>query len=260
MDIDCLAVIPARFSSSRLPGKPLKEIGGKTLIQRVWERASQAKCFSRIIVASDDQRILEHARQFGAEAMTTGSSCLTGSDRVAEVAERLQGQGQAPSLIANVQGDMPFINPRVIESTVEVLRGAPATVGMSTVATPILDQDEFTRNSTVKVALGTDNRALYFSRSPIPCWRDKAVDFEATQENPFGFRHMGLYVFRPPVLAEMARHKQTFTEIREGLEQLRALANGVEIRVHIARREDLVDQIEVDTPDDLAHAIEIAAR
>lgn len=254
----CLAVIPARIKSSRLPGKPLKDICGKSLVQRVWEQASKAARISKVVVASDDQKIIDLALGFGAKALLTGAEHETGTDRVAEVARRLESAGEKFDLIVNAQGDLPFINPKVIDEVVTQLESAPASTGMSTVATPIVALDEFERNSSVKVALGLDNHALYFSRAPIPNWRDRPTDFFASDDCPYGYKHIGLYVFRAKVLAELSSMRKVIVEERESLEQLRALANGIKIKVAIVSRELLSPAIEVDTAEDLKKAIEYA--
>jgi 3-deoxy-manno-octulosonate cytidylyltransferase (CMP-KDO synthetase) len=254
-----LAVIPSRFPSTRLPGKPLKDIHGKTLVQRVYEQVCKAKSFKRVIVASDDERILESVKKTGAETMLTGSYHETGTDRVAEVMFRLEEQGETFDLVANVQGDLPFISPTVIDKTVHCLAEAP-TFDMATIATPIVTREEYERPATVKVALGKDNLALYFSRSPIPHWRNPPENFVPSEQEPLAYKHMGLYIFRPTVLKKLSAMERVLVEKREALEQLRALANGVRIRVAIMSRAEVDPGIEIDTPEDLARAIEHAQR
>lgn len=245
-----LAIIPARFASMRLPGKPLADICGKSLVQRVYEQARQAASISDIFISSDDQRIEDEAKRIGAPFIRTSSNCLTGSDRVCEAWSSL---GKKYDLVANVQGDMPFINPKVIDDTVSTLSEASAEFGMSTVACPIVDSDEFERPAAVKVAIGSEGRALYFSRSPIPHLREPQ-GFVPSESNPYGYKHMGLYVFRPQVLERIHTVPPAFTEGREKLEQLRALAHGIQIRICTVSRAMVLPAIEVDTPEDLERA------
>jgi 3-deoxy-manno-octulosonate cytidylyltransferase (CMP-KDO synthetase) len=257
--MNCLCVIPSRYPSTRLPAKPLKDIGGKTLLQRVWGQAKKACCFSEVVIATDDDRILEHAKSFGATALMTSADNVTGSDRVSEVMRIYERQGKSFSFVANVQGDMPFINPKVIERTVDALAQSPLSVGMSTLATPILDEEEYLRPSAVKVSLGSDDMALYFSRSPIPHWRDRNPQEKVTEQNPFAYKHMGLYIFRPETLKLLPTLSQSFTETRERLEQLRLLAHGVRIKVAIVGQELVWPSIEIDTPEDLERANQVCA-
>jgi 3-deoxy-manno-octulosonate cytidylyltransferase (CMP-KDO synthetase) len=254
MTASCLGVIPARFPSTRLPGKPLKEIAGKTLLQRVWERASHSKFLSEVVIATDDQRIIDAAQKFGAKALMTSDKHATGSDRVGEVMEIYLRQGKRFDFVANVQGDMPFINPDVIDRTIAVLAEGGDSFGMSTVATPILAEEEFLRPSAVKVAVANDNAALYFSRAPIPFWRERS-EVVITEKDPFGFKHMGLYVFRPEALRRLGALPQSLPEKREKLEQLRALCGGIRIRVAIVTQAMVHPSIEIDTPEDLERAI-----
>lgn len=253
----CLAIIPARLKSTRLPEKPLKDIGGKLLIQRVWEQAKRATSLTEVVLATDDPSIAEAAKKFGATVLMTSASHLTGSDRVAEATEIMAQRGKRFDLIANVQGDMPFINPQVIDRTVAALAESTSDFGMSTVATPILTEGEFLRPSAVKVVIGANGAALYFSRAPIPHVREPD-GLEISEQTPYGFKHLGLYVFRPQTLAALHTLEQSLPEQREKLEQLRALSNGIRIKVAVVSPELLREQVEVDTPEDLERAREIA--
>ena len=255
----CLAVIPARLTSTRLPNKPLKDIGGKTLIERVYLQAQKAKTLKKVVVATDSPEIFNHMKTVGASVLMTSDSHLTGSDRVAEAAALLEKAGEYFDLIANVQGDMPFINPEIIDRTVRLLATSAASVGMSTVATPLLTEEEYLRPSSVKVVLGVGERVLYFSRAPIPYIREPK-DLVISESSPYGYKHMGLYVFRPEVLQTLHKLEQSLPEQREKLEQLRALCNGVEMRVAIVTEEFVRNQVEVDTLEDLEKARAIAAR
>lgn len=248
-----LGVIPSRMASTRLPGKPLKDIAGKTLIQRVWEQASKCSIFSELLIATDSPEILEEGKRIKAHVVETSVHAQTGSDRVAEVVKILRSQGKQFDLIANVQGDMPFIKPTVIAQAISCLESSASEFGMATIATPIATREEFERPSVVKVVVGNHGQALYFSRGQIPYPRSEPEAKEA-----WGLKHIGLYVFRPHTLDTLSSLQQALPEKREGLEQLRLLCNGVKIKVEIIERELLEPSIEVDTPDDLARACEIA--
>ncbi len=257
--IRCLGVIPSRYPSTRLPAKPLKDICGKSLVQRVYEQAGKAKHVAEYVVATDDERIAEHVRSFGGKVLMTGSHHHTGSDRVAEVMEIFRKEGKDFDFVANIQGDMPFINPDVIDMTIEALASSGKEFGMSTVATPIISEEEFMRPQAVKVVLGTDNSALYFSRAPIPFWREPK-EIKVSDTEPCGYKHMGLYVFRPEALSLLTKLPQSLPEKREKLEQLRALTGGIRIKVAVASQAMVQPSIEVDTEEDLQRAREAASQ
>jgi 3-deoxy-manno-octulosonate cytidylyltransferase (CMP-KDO synthetase) len=164
-----LAVIPARRGSTRLSEKPLREIGGKTLVERVWLQASQCKDIDDLYVATDDQEIFDLSESFGAKVLMTSPELPSGSARVAAVSHVLNDQWE---IIANVQGDMPFINPKVISQVIRFFKDNFTKFSMATIAIPIYDEEEFRRNSVVKVVISSESRALYFSRAPIPNSRD----------------------------------------------------------------------------------------
>lgn len=244
-----LGVIPVRLESQRLPRKPLADIGGKSLVQRVWEQATKTSNFSEIVIATDSDEIEQHCMGFKAKVIKTSSHHKTGTDRVAEAASKC---GEY-DVVANIQGDMPFISPKLIDETAKLLIESSENIGMTTVASPILVEEEFLKPSAVKVALGMENRALYFSRAPIPFVRapEEAV---ISDETPWGFKHMGLYVFRPSTLKLMSSLQEVLVEQREKLEQLRLLACGVQIRVFVASNQLVNPSIEVDTEEDLIKA------
>lgn len=217
-----IGVIPARYQSSRLPGKPLALIGGKPLIQHVYERASLARSFDDLIVATDDVRIEKAVQAFGGQAMMTDRSHQTGSDRVAEVAENYDAE-----IIVNVQGDEPFISPTAIDLAVEKLRETPDAV-VGTLVTPCRDEDELISENTAKVVQDATGSALYFSRSPIPFIRD-AKDLTALLARSTFYLHIGIYVFRRDFLFQFIQLPQGALEQFEKLEQLRILENGHKI-------------------------------
>ncbi len=243
MDNRVIAVIPARYQSTRLPGKPLALIHGKPMIQHVYERTAAVRQVERVVVATDDERIGATVRAFGGEVAMTRSSHASGTDRIAEVAEGLEAD-----IIVNVQGDLPFLHPQMVEAAVAPMR-ARADLPMATLCTPIRHRDEWENPNVVKVVRDADGFALYFSRSPIPHHRDGAAA-------PLGQRHIGLYVYRREFLLAFARLEPTPLEQLERLEQLRALERGFRIKV-----EEVEDAaLEVDTAADLERARELTER
>ncbi|MCS6864069.1 MAG: 3-deoxy-manno-octulosonate cytidylyltransferase [Gemmataceae bacterium] len=232
-------VIPARWASSRLPGKPLLRETGKYLIEHVYERASQARCASEILVATDDPRILSAVREFGGQARMTRTDHASGTDRVAEVAAQL-----AADVIINVQGDEPQIDPHAIDQLAALMHDPVAD--MATLAVPITNLETYLNPNVVKVVCDSRGRALYFSRSPIPKVRDGSPDF--TAQPPCFLQHLGIYAYRRTYLLHIAATAPHPLEQLEKLEQLRVLGNGGTI---------LVGQVAhahrgVDTPADYA--------
>jgi len=243
------AVIPARYASTRFPGKALAEIDGRPMIQLVYERTAQSRLISRVIVATDDRRIADAVSIIGGEAIMTSTDHETGTDRLAEVAAGLDSD-----IIVNVQGDEPLIDPAMIDQAIQPFLEEP-DLQMGTIKTRIKCLHDFLSPNVVKVV--TDNRgnALYFSRSPLPFFRDKWKDLKDESfcsGKLLCYKHVGLYVFRRDFLLKFAAMPATFLEISEKLEQLRALENGIRIRVV----ETEFESIGVDTPDDLAKAQE----
>jgi 3-deoxy-manno-octulosonate cytidylyltransferase (CMP-KDO synthetase) len=221
-------VIPARFAASRLPGKPLLPLAGKPMIQWVYERASAASA-QEVVVATDDERIAAVARGFGAQVVMTAASHQSGTDRIAEVA-RIRGWGDE-HIIVNVQGDEPLMPAALIEQAAQLLRQYP-DADMATLATPLTSLDALHDPNLVKVVTGSGQRALYFSRAPIP-WDRDGVDGATGQQASFreARRHVGIYAYRVGALRRLAALPPTPLEQLEKLEQLRALENGFDIRV-----------------------------
>jgi 3-deoxy-manno-octulosonate cytidylyltransferase (CMP-KDO synthetase) len=231
-----VVVIPARYGSTRLPGKPLADLGGQPLIWHVWRRALEARLPARVLVATDDERI-RAALPPEAEVVMTRADHPSGSDRIAEVAAGLDC-----GILVNVQGDLPLLDPTLVDDLVALLRENPS-VGLATVGVPIESREEMANPSVVKVICDRNGRALYFSRAPIPFDRDDPG-------SPTGaMRHVGIYAYRRETLLGFASRAPTPLETTEKLEQLRALENGVVIGV--VRRSHGVP-LEVDTPEDLA--------
>jgi 3-deoxy-manno-octulosonate cytidylyltransferase (CMP-KDO synthetase) len=214
-----LGIIPARWASTRFPGKPLHSIAGKPLLQRVWESSRRAKRLDHLIIATDDFRIAEAAFAWGAEVAMTSASHASGTDRIAEIAAKAREFAH----IVNIQGDEPMIDPKLIDRLVRELQ-RDQKLEMITAAHPFADPREAESSHQVKVVVNKKNEALYFSRSAIPFARDAAA-------RPHYFRHQGIYGYRRDLLLRFVRWKPTPLERMESLEQLRALENGVRIKV-----------------------------
>jgi len=229
-----LGVIPARFASVRFPGKPIATLAGKPMIQHVWERARLAKLPQRTLIATDDERIAGTARGFGAEVVITRHDHVSGTDRVAEAAATTDAE-----IIVNIQGDEPLIDPDAIDAAISILLDDPECQ-MATLKKRIVERDEIENPNVVKVVTGHDGRALYFSRHPIPYDRGDSAEY---------WKHIGLYVYRRALLLGYSTLRPGVLEQNEKLEQLRALENGISIRVAETRYET----IGVDTPEDLLH-------
>ncbi|HEV2094955.1 MAG TPA: 3-deoxy-manno-octulosonate cytidylyltransferase [Chthoniobacterales bacterium] len=219
-----LGIIPARWYSSRFPGKPLHLIAGKPLLQHVWERSRRARTLDAVVVATDDIRIAEAAFGWGAEVALTSRAHRSGTDRMAELVAKIRDA----RFLINIQGDEPLIEPGLIDRIVGVLRDH-AKVQMVTAAHPFSETADIRSPHQVKVVLDRNNDALYFSRSVIPFKRTAKVQ-------PRYLRHQGIYGYRRAMLLRLVRWKPTPLEISESLEQLRALENGVKIRVVVTAR------------------------
>jgi 3-deoxy-manno-octulosonate cytidylyltransferase (CMP-KDO synthetase) len=247
-----VAIIPARFGSTRLPGKPLASIGGKPMIQHVYESASKARVLDRVLVATDDRRIEAAVKKFGGEAIMTSKHHASGTDRLAEVARKLKAD-----LLVNVQGDLPFIHADTITRAVGPLR-RDRKIQMGTVCSPIYDEREWRSPNVVKVLMDRAGFALYFTRAPVPYVRDATIDLghgtttKRADQRLWGYRHLGLYVYRREFLLKFARLRPTPLEQIESLEQLRAMAYG--FRIHVAQVDE--QSVEVDTAEDLKRATE----
>jgi len=240
-------LIPARLASSRLPGKPLADIGGLPMVVRVARRAARSTA-RRVVVAADHADIVAACASHGVEALLTGTSHASGSDRLAEACELLGLDGN--DVVVNVQGDEPFIDPALIDACASLLEARPDCV-MSTAAHRIADAAEFADPNVVKVVLDRAGSALYFSRAPIPHRRDAASD-----AYDGALRHVGLYAYRARFLRGFARLAPAPLERTEALEQLRALWHGERIAVHVSAT---APGIGIDTPDDLARARALVA-
>ena len=241
-------VLPARYASVRLPGKPLLRDTGKPLIQHVYEQAARAKCGGRVIVATDDERIRAAVLAFGGEVVMTRGDHVSGTDRVAEVAAGLD-----VDVVVNLQGDEPQFPPAALDALVALLAANPAA-DAATLMTPIRDRETYLNPNCVKVVTDARGRALYFSRSPIPMVRDGAPDFAA--DPPLFHLHLGVYAYRRDALLRLAAAPPHPLELAEKLEQLRVLGGGGIIDVasipHAHRG--------VDTPADYAAFVEFTRK
>jgi 3-deoxy-manno-octulosonate cytidylyltransferase (CMP-KDO synthetase) len=221
-------VIPARYASARLPGKALLSIGGKPMVQWVYERA-KASAATEILIATDDLLIVSAAHSFGAETVMTAASHASGTDRIAEVAR--SRRWPADDIVVNVQGDEPMMPPALINQVASLLEGHP-DADIATLASPVQSLQEFLDPNAVKAVTDGEGRALYFSRAPIPWNRDGAAAGLASQRVFAGSRrHVGIYAYRVRALLRLAALSPSPLETREKLEQLRALENGLQIRV-----------------------------
>ncbi|MCI5056605.1 MAG: 3-deoxy-manno-octulosonate cytidylyltransferase [Flavobacteriales bacterium] len=230
-----LGIIPSRYASSRLPGKPLKLIGGKTMIRRVYEQAAQAK-LDALCVATDDERILDHVISFNGKAIMTSESHLSGTDRCAEVVTKKQYEDF--EIIINIQGDEPFIDPNQINLLIELMKTAHCEIGTLISKTKAIG--DIVSENTAKVVTNKNNTALYFSRSAIPFQKKPSE----------AYLHIGMYGYKKEVLLSIAQLSPTDLEKTERLEQLRWLENGFKIQTKTSEHKN----ISVDTPEDLARA------
>ncbi len=230
------AIIPARYASTRFPGKPLVKIAGVTMIERVYRQATKCKLVTRVIVATDDERIAEVVRGFGGEVAMTRDDHATGTDRLAEVAQRLSDI----DIIVNIQGDEPLIDPDSVDSVVTPL--LESAVEMATASRLLTNPAEIESPQVVKVVVGQDKNALYFSRFPLPFYRDATAISDQVH-----FGHIGLYVYTRECLLKISQLAPTPLEKAECLEQLRALENGIKISVVQFKTQALA----VDVPEDV---------
>jgi 3-deoxy-manno-octulosonate cytidylyltransferase (CMP-KDO synthetase) len=237
-----IAIIPARFASTRFPGKPLALLGGKPMVQHVWTRCQESGAFSQLIVATDDERIAAVVRAFGGEVALTSRHCQSGTDRIAEVARSFSG----PRVFINVQGDEPLIHPAALSQLARAF--SDPTVQMATLVRP-LEEEERQNPNVVKAIVGVNGNALYFSRADIPYVRTRDT------VSPPRYAHIGLYGYRRETLLKLAALNPSPLEQAESLEQLRALEHGISIRCLVTAFKSQA----VDTPEDLRRAEEAIA-
>lgn len=237
------AIIPARYASVRFPGKALAKLGGKPVIQWVYEQASQAKSIHSVWVATDDERIEECVKSFGGKVIMTRPDHPSGTDRCAEAVQALTVK---PDVVINVQGDEPFIQPEQIDTLVQLFSNPRVQIG--TLVTPIRKTEILTSPSRIKAVRAIDGRALYFSRQPMPYYRE-APDSDWIQHADY-WHHIGMYGYRSSVLTQLTKLKPTPLEQTEHLEQLRWLEHGYSIHTAVSDHAGFG----IDTPEDLAEA------
>ncbi len=234
-----ICIIPARFASTRLPGKPLALIGDKPMIQWVYEQASKANLIQEIIVATDDEKIRDAVTEFGGQVVMTPSELQSGTDRVAHAVSDLEAD-----VVVNLQGDEPFVNPELLNQLIQVF--SDPEIVMATPVKRVSDLSELSETNLVRVVRDKSNFALYFSRALIPFVRDEAEKERWVSLHPF-FKHIGIYAYRKDLLLSLAAMDPSELELAERLEQLRALENGIKIYT----LETTYESIGVDTPEDL---------
>ncbi len=250
-------IIPSRFGSSRFPGKPLAMLAGKPLVAWVVAAVKRARRLDEVLVATDDERIVRAVEAYGGRAVMTPSELPSGTDRIACAAKNFLGGDFADDdILVNIQGDEPLIDPALIDALVMKLQGG--SYEMATAVTPIRSAKDYAAKTVVKVVLAADDSALYFSRSPIPCDRDRALadaDFTAAPDSLY-VRHLGIYAYRGGFLKRYVAESPCALEQTEKLEQLRALWMGAKIAV--VRTED--EGVGVDTPEDAERVAALLAQ
>lgn len=235
-------IIPARYASTRFPGKPLVDIKGKTMIERVYSQAS--KVLQTVCVATDDTRIADEVKRFGGKVIMTSPEHQSGTDRCAEAISVLQSEsGTKFDVVINIQGDEPFIKPEQLQNLMNCFNQPETQI--ATLIKPISSNEEIFNPNCVKAIIDKNKRAMYFSRSPIPYLRNKEKN-EWEKHHTF-YKHLGIYAYRTQVLAEITKLNQSILEISESLEQLRWLENGYHVMAEITDFESIA----IDTPEDL---------
>ena len=238
-----VGIIPARYGSSRFPGKPLLDLKGKSMIQRVYENAKKSTLLNQVIVATDDQRIFDHVQSFGGEVMMTAIDHPSGTDRCGEIAKKIYAD-----IVVNIQGDEPLLDAAQIDAMLPAFEDP--SVQIATIGSPTITLEDINNPNRIKVVLDHNSNAMYFSRSPIP------NTFHANEEglNNYPFlKHIGLYAFRKPTLTHLTTLPRTLLEQTESLEQLRWMFYGYQIRVV---KTD-IETPNIDTPEDVEKVLEL---
>lgn len=240
--LNVIGIIPARYASSRFPGKPLLDIKGKSMIQRVYEQATRSEGLNRVIVATDDDRIFNAVKDFGGSVIMTGVHHKSGTDRCREVLEKLENEARF-DIAVNIQGDEPYIEPAQIDEVIALFQDGD--VKIATLVKKIENHDSLFNPNVNKVVFTENKMAIYFSRHPIPFQQNQPR--EKWIQNMDYFKHIGMYAYRVEVLKEITKLPQSKLEKAESLEQLRWIENGFPIKVGITQYESIA----VDTPEDL---------
>lgn len=239
--MNAIGIIPARYASTRFPGKPLVDIQGKSMIRRVYEQALQSKALNSVVVATDDERIFKEVESFGGEVVMTAGYHKNGTERCVEALEKANKNKW--DVVVNIQGDEPFIHPEQINKVVDCFKND--SVQIATLARFLNEEKELNNPSAIKVVRKANGEALYFSRSPIPYYRD-AKGEEWVKKHQY-LKHIGIYAFRSEVIKKIVKLSPSPLELAESLEQLRWMENGYPIFVDITDKE----AISIDTPEDL---------
>ena len=237
-----LGIIPARYASTRFPGKPLTMINGKSMIQRVYEQSMKSELLADVVVATDDQRIYDAVMAFGGKVMMTSSEHNSGTDRCCEIVEKI---GNKYDAVVNIQGDEPFINPEQINQIASLIATEESQI--ASLCKPIKDEDELFDENVVKVVFDKNFKALYFSRQTIPFLRKVEKNEKSWMEQRTFYKHIGIYAYKADVLKEIAQLPQSGLELSECLEQLRWLENSYSIKMGITEYESY----SIDTPQDV---------
>ena len=243
--MEILGIIPARYASTRFPGKPLVDIAGKTMIQRVYEQAKKCAQLSEVIVATDDDRIFEHVRDFGGKAVMTSSTHQSGTDRCAEVAEKHPEY----DVIINIQGDEPYIDPEQISKLIGCFNDNDTQ--LATLIKKVSNEQELHNTNSPKVIINKNSEAIYFSRSPLPHIRGQEP--QNWMQHFTYFKHIGIYGYRADILKQITKLPVSSLEKAESLEQLRWVENGYKIKV----AETEIETVAIDTPEDLKKLSEL---
>lgn len=238
-----IGIIPSRYASTRLPGKPLIIIKGKSMIRRVYEQVAKSQKLSKLVVATDDERIFNHVKGFGGEVLMTDAAHTNGTSRCNEIISLLEKKGESFDVAVNIQGDEPYINPMQIDNIVALFENNKVQIG--TLAKKISSGDELFDPNVVKVVLNNENKALYFSRHAIPMLR--GIDNVNWLENFVFFKHIGIYGYKTSILKAIVSMPEGKLEQAEKLEQLRWIENGIPVSVDITDYESVA----IDTADDL---------
>jgi 3-deoxy-manno-octulosonate cytidylyltransferase (CMP-KDO synthetase) len=239
-----IGIIPARYASSRFPGKPMVDIGGKSMIQRVYDQVRKTTGLNEVIVATDDERIYDHVQRFGGNVMMTATTHESGTDRCAEVINKVEGF----DIAINIQGDEPFISPLQIERLLSCFQSVDTQI--ATLIKEIHDEEELWNTNTPKVVCNLTGEAIYFSRQTIPFVRRE--DQDKWRNSHQFYKHIGIYGYRTDILKELAKLDISSLERAESLEQLRWIENGYRIQTALTEHETLA----VDTPEDLANILD----
>ncbi|HBS89088.1 MAG: 3-deoxy-manno-octulosonate cytidylyltransferase [Bacteroidetes bacterium GWF2_38_335] len=246
--MEFLGIIPARYGSTRFPGKPLADIGGKSMVRRVYEQSSKALKY--VIVATDDEKIMKAVHKFGGKAVMTSKKHQSGTDRCAEALEKAEDIFKMKfDAVINIQGDEPFIQPEQLQKVISCFK--KKTTQIATLAKPINKYDDIFSEKEAKMVLNNKNEVIYFSRSPIP-FIVKSRQKDWVKKHLF-YKHIGIYGYRADILKEITNLEQTALEKAESLEQLRWIENGYKIKVEFTEFES----VSIDTPKDLKKVIEL---